>query len=144
MTGHMDRSRIPLRTLLGLGSLILAGCQSPGGVAAPQEQATSLVVGSEPFVAGDAQTRAAVSCPALEDHLQGDGRLEVIAVLANRSDHAVSLEVECVFGDDQGAPVEDPGSWQKVTIAAGASEAVRFQSVATTARRYTLRARHAR
>lgn len=124
-----------------VGTLMLEGCQSIPKAVAPQEPAQAAPVGAETFVAVDAESRSAVRCAGSEDRLLPDGRLDVVASLANLSDHAVSLQVRCVFGDQEGVRVQDPGAGQVVAIAAGATQTVRFTSVAANARRYTLEVR---
>jgi len=57
------------------------------------------------------------------------GTVEVVAVLRNRTDHALQVEGRTQFLDDNNIPVEKPSAWQRVFISPQSSEAYRESSV---------------
>jgi hypothetical protein len=137
--------RNPLPTLPALCAVaLLAGCGSAPAPQAPQDSTKFTVENTDRFVALDSPTEAAVSCTGLQERTLGDGRIEVVANLRNSDASGVKVQVQCVFLDAQGLPVADAVPWQTLSIAAGATEVVRFTAPGTSAVKYSIRVRRAR
>ena len=73
-----------------------------------------------------------------------DGRLEVIANVKNREARRIQVQANCVFKDEQGFSTGDETPFQNLILAENSTEAVRFTSMNTNARKYTIRVRQAR
>ena len=111
----------------------LAGCQTPPKAPAPHPPADGPLQVLAPGASG-------VSLSAVLSRSLADGRMEVVATLSNTSPSPALLHVQCAFSDGRGEPAgETP--WRPLTIAAGASETVRFDSAGPQARRYAVRIR---
>jgi hypothetical protein len=129
---------------------ILAGCASAPPAAAPQTEAAPRAAaapaapGDEKFAPADAAAAAALECESLQERTLGDGRLEVVAVVRNRTAQRVGAQVRCVFRDGQGIPDGDETPWQTLVLEGNSAEAVRFAARTPAAARYAIGARLAR
>ena len=95
----------------------------------------------QPLDRGVAQSVALVT---VQERRGDDGRLEVAAVLKNRLNRRIEVQVDCVFRDAQGFPTSDDVPFQTLILTENAQEAVRFASFSAGAQRYTIRVRQAR
>ena len=131
-----------LAALCGLGCL--AGCATSPATQAPRDSTKFTVENTDRFAALDAATGAAVNCTGLQERTLGDGRLEVIANVKNRGSAPARLQIQCLFLDDDGAPVGAEGPWQALAIAGDSTEVVRFTAPDAAAKKYAIRVRRAR
>src|SRR4051812_20230498 len=96
------------------------------------------------FMLLDQPAQNAVTCTGLQEIPLADGRLEVVANVKNRANRAVQVQINCVFKDEQGFTTGDETPYQTVSLAENATEAVRFTSPNTLAKKYTVRVRQPR
>ena len=99
---------------------------------------------TERFVLLDQPAQRSVTCTGLQERLQDDGRLEVVANVKNRENRRIQVQVNCVFKDEQGFSTGDETPFQTLILAENSTEAVRFTAMNTLARKYTVRVRQAR
>jgi len=116
--------------------LALAGCAEIS--APPPPPPAAALQSDQTFLAVDPAAQASIRCPALAPHLLADGRLEVLASLANSTGQPVTVQAACIFKDTQGAPTGEAISWQKLTLAAKAVETLRFVSADARAQKFTV------
>ncbi|MEY3774615.1 MAG: hypothetical protein RLZZ129_1395 [Verrucomicrobiota bacterium] len=128
--------------LIALGWL--AGCATPPAVPAAEVSETGGTVSAEKFTYLDRQVQNRIECTALHERLLPDGRIEVVAMLRNRTAEPVKVQLNCVFKDAQGFSTGDETPFQAATIVPGTTEAVRFIAANATARNFTVRMRLAR
>jgi hypothetical protein len=81
---------------------------------------------------------------AAEAVTTSDGRLEVWAQLQNLLNRRIEVQVDCVFKDLNGNPTNDESSFRTLILTENAIEQVRFASLNSQAKRYTIRVRQAR
>ena len=122
---------ILLITILAL----VAGCATSGGSANSGTSAKFRPLGG--------LAANAVTCSALKETLQPDGRLEVRANMHNRLGKRIQVQVNCVFKDEQGFTI-DTTPFQTLILDETAQETVEFISLNAQAKYYTLRVRLAR
>ncbi|MGD1031276.1 MAG: DUF1425 domain-containing protein [Opitutaceae bacterium] len=123
---------------------ILAGCATAPAPVAPPAAAAPAAAGDERFAPADAAAAAALECESLRERTLGDGRLEVVALIRNRTAQRVEAQVRCAFRDSQGIPNGDETPWQTLVLDGSAAEAVLFAAPGPAAARYTISARLAR
>jgi hypothetical protein len=119
----------------------VAGCATPPPPAAAPAPAPYTVASTAKFAPVDAAAAAALDCESLNERLLGDGRLEVVAVIRNRTARRVEAQARCVFKDGQGLPTGDETPWQALVLEGNASEALRFAAPAAADSRYALSVR---
>jgi len=85
-----------------------------------------------------------VTCPNIEERINDDGRMEVIANVRNRLNRRIEVQVNCVFKDEKGFPTNDEAPFKTLILDENAQEGVRFISMNGQARTYTIRVREAR
>ena len=122
---------------------VFTGCSTVPAPQAPLETTKFTVENTDRFMALDPAAEAAVSCTGLQERTLGDGRIEVVANLKNSDAKAVKIRVQCVFLDDQGAPVGAEAAWQPLEISGASTEVMRFTAPSLAARRYVIRVRTA-
>jgi hypothetical protein len=123
---------------------IVAGCATAPAPVAPPGAAAPAAAGDERFAPADAAAAAALECESLHERTLGDGRLEVVALIRNRTAQRVEAQVRCAFRDSQGSPSGDETPWQTLVLDGSSTEAVRFAAPGPAAARYTISARLAR
>lgn len=133
--------RFARRTGILCALVLLAGCASDPTPSQPLDTPKYTLENTERVTVFDRATQDAISCTGLLEYPLGDGRLEVVATLKNRSDHRVDLQSSCVFKDAQGLTTVEETAWKNVTLAEHASEAVRFSASNPSAKKYTIRLR---
>lgn len=123
------------------GVALLAGC---GGGAYPPKNSTKYnLETTAKFVTLDAGAQRSVTCPGLQERHLEDGRLEVVANLRNRENRRIEVQVNCVFKDEQGFPVDET-PFKVVILTENATEGVSFTSMNNRAKTYTVRVRQSR
>jgi len=131
-------------TFAALGLAFVAGCTTEPGPFTAQDTTKFTVENTEKFVLLDKPTQASVTCTGLQERVLPDGRLEVIANVKNREARRIQVQANCVFKDEQGFSTGDETPFQNLILAENSTEAVRFTSMNTNARKYTIRVRQAR
>lgn len=96
------------------------------------------------FVLLDKATRNSVTCDGLQERFLEDGRLEVIALVRNRLNRRIEVQINCVFKDARGFPIRDDVPFRTLILTENAQEGVRFVSAVPEAETYTIRVRQAR
>ena len=95
------------------------------------------------FVLLDPGAQRSVTCPGLQEKRLEDGRLEVVANLRNRENRRIEVQVNCVFKDEQGFPVDET-PFRVVMLTENATEGLSFTSMNSKAKTYTVRVRQSR
>jgi uncharacterized protein YcfL len=136
----MKKTRL---SLAGLAALALfAGCSH--GPYAPKDTTKYNLESTEKLVLMDKQVQYSVTSTGIQQRINSDGRLEVVANLKNRENRRIQVQVSCVFKDDQGFSTGDETPWQTLILGENTTEAVIFKSMNAQARNYTIRVRQAR
>ncbi len=116
----------------------------PGGAYEPRNVNKYDLENSAKFVLFDKGAERSVTCPAIEERVTDDGRLEVMANVRNRLNRRIEVQINCVFKDDKGFPTNDESPFKTLFLDENAQEGVRFVSMNNQARTYTIRVREAR
>jgi uncharacterized protein YcfL len=124
-----------------LGAALFTGCH--GGAYAPKNATKHNLEDKEPFVLLDRMVQRSVTCSGIQQQVQPDGRLKVVANVRNREARRIQVQVNCVFKDAQGFPTGDETPFQTLILTESAQEGVEFVSMNDKARRYTIRVRQA-
>jgi len=138
--------RIFFAVALAATGLFITGCETEhenGPYASHYSKAPPLE-NSESFVLLDPGVEYSVSCTGTDQRLLEDGRLEVIALLRNRENRRIEVQVNCVFKDLNGFSTGDETPFQTVILTENATEHIRFVSMNDQAKKYTIRVRQAR
>jgi hypothetical protein len=129
---------------LGLPLLgVISGCKSHLGAYAPVDATATTVENTSKFALLDPAAQRSVTCLGLQETRLADGRLQVVANVLNRENRRIQVQINCVFKDAQGFPVEDT-PFQNLFLDENAQEGVKFVSGNDKAQRYTVRVRQAR
>jgi uncharacterized protein YcfL len=137
------KTHVPLLAALLLASLV-TGCQTEPGPFLPQETTKYSIENTEKFVLMDRPTQVSVTCTGLQERLNADGRLEVVANVKNRENRRIQVQIRCVFKDEHGFSTGDETPWQTLILGEGATEAVHYAAMNASARKYTIAVRQAR
>jgi hypothetical protein len=122
---------------------LLSGCRSHYGAYAPAHTAEPTLESSAKFVLLDPGAQHSVTCKELQETRLSDNRLQVAANVLNLENRRIQVQINCVFKDAQGFPVEDT-PFQNIFLDENAQEGVKFVSANDKAQRYTIRVRQAR
>ena len=122
---------------------LFAGCSTPGPYK-PQDTTKYTIENTNQFVLLDEPTQTSVTCTGLEPRTLPDGRLDIVALVKNREDRRIQVQVQCVFKDDHGVSTGDETPWENLILAENSTEAVHFTAMNTLARNFTIRVRQAR
>jgi hypothetical protein len=122
---------------------LLAGCSTPGPYA-PQDTTKYTIENTNQFVLLDEPTQTSVTCTGIEPRTLPDGRLDIVALVKNREDRRIQVQVQCVFKDEHGFSTGDETPWEALILAENSTEAEHFTSMNTQARNFTIRVRQAR
>ncbi len=133
-----------LLCLLALAAAGLAGCRTSSGPFAPLDSTKYTIESTDKFVALDETAQKNVSCTGLQERVLADGRLEVVANVRNRETRPFVVQVNCIFKDDQGAPIGDETPFRNLALPGSSTETVTFTSANNLARQYTIRVRQGR
>jgi hypothetical protein len=117
----------------------LAGCMAPPASVLPQDNTKYSVANTDKFVLLDPPTAASVDCTGLQERTLGDGRLEIVADVKNRVKGFIQVQVQCVFEDAQSFAIGDPAPWRTIDLPESSTEAVRWVSLNTLAKKYSIR-----
>ena len=131
--------------LLAPALAFLAGCASDHDHGAYTPKATTInnPEDSAPFVLFDKGAQYSVTCSGLEPQRLADGRLQIAANIRNRENRRIQVQINCVFKDGQGFPLEET-PFQNLILDENAQEGIQFVSLYDRAQRYTIRVREAR
>ncbi len=135
------------KTLLSFAGLaavlaLFAGCSH--GPYAPKDTTKYNLESTEKLVLMDKQVQYSVTSTGIQQRINSDGRLEVVANIKNRENRRIQVQVSCVFKDEQGFSTGDETPWQTLILGENTTEAVNFKSMNAQARNYTIRVRQAR
>ena len=136
----MKTSPLVLVLLLGL---VVAGCAS-GGAYAPKNTGKYNQELNAKLVLMDSGAQRSVTASAFQERVLEDGRLEVTAVLRNRENRRIQVQVQCVFKDALGIATGDETPWQDLILTENGMETFRAAAMNTQAKGYTVRVRQAR
>ncbi len=115
---------------------LVVGCATGGGSA---NGATSKA--NIKFQALGGLAANAVTCTALKETLQPDGRLEVRANVHNRLGKRIQVQVNCVFKDAEGFSTGDETPFQSLILDERGQKTVTFTSLNKKAKDYTVQVR---
>lgn len=121
---------------------VIIGCASRGAYM-PEDTTKYDLENQQPFVLLDKGAQKSVTSSGIQQRTLEDGRLEVTANLRNRENRRIQVQVNCVFKDEQGFPVDET-PFRNVFLDENAQEGVQFVSMNNKAKRYTIRVREAR
>lgn len=130
--------------LAGTALAGLAGCITNPVAPTALESTKYNIESTEKLTLLDRAVQGTVACTGLQERMLPDGRLEVVAMVKNRQEQVIKVQLNCVFKDTQGFSIGDETAFQTVTLAPGATEAVRFTAATSAAKKYTVRVRQAR
>ena len=141
----MKRSLVPILTA-ATAALLVAGCQTghDKGPYLPQTPQTPAYESTERFVLLDPGAQHSVTCSGINERALEDGRLEVIAQIRNRENRRLEVQVNCVFKDQNAFSTGDETPFQTLLLTENATQDVRFVSMNSQAKKYTVRVRQAR
>jgi uncharacterized protein YcfL len=128
----------PTLLAVTLSAFWLAGCHTRTASYLPQETTKYSIENTEKFARLDQATQTAITCTGLQERLNQDGRLEVVANVKNRASSNIQVRVRCVFKDANGFTTGDETAWQMLTLADEATEAVHFTAINALAHTYTV------
>jgi hypothetical protein len=116
----------------------------PGGAYEPRNVSKYNLEDSAKFVLLDRGAQRSVTCSSILERVLDDGRLEVIANVRNRLNRRIEVQINCVFKDELGFPVNDEAPFTRLILTENAQEGVRFVSLNDQAKTYTIRIRQSR
>lgn len=122
-------------------AMVFSGCQNRGAYL-PKNTAKYNYEDTEPVVLMDRMVQRSITSPGVQRTVLPDGRLEVVANLRNQETRRIQVQVQCVFKDGQGFPVDET-PWVNVFLTENAQEGVKFTSMNDKAQRFTIRVRQA-
>jgi uncharacterized protein YcfL len=129
---------------LAVAVVLLAGCaSSETGALTPQNTTKFDAELKEKFVLMDPGTQHSITCMGLQQTTLPDGRLQVAALVRNRENRRLQVQIQCEFKDAQGFAVDSPG-WENLILTENSTETKSFTSLNDHAKRYTVRVRQAR
>ncbi|MFI5336116.1 MAG: DUF1425 domain-containing protein [Opitutales bacterium] len=135
----------PLLLLVAiLAAGLPAGCQNRPGPYRPEESTKYTIENTGKFILADAQAQAWITCTGLQEKIDADGRLAVIANIMNRENCRVQVQIRCTFKDEAGVPTDAGTPWQTLILGENDTEAVPFTALNGLARQYTIAVREAR
>jgi uncharacterized protein YcfL len=126
-------------------ALLQAGCSSTSetGALPPQKTTKYDAELKEKFVLMDPAMQHAVTCMGLKETTMPDGRLQVDALVRNRENRRLQVQIQCEFKDGQGFATDSP-PWENFFLTENSTETKTFVSLNDKAKRYTVRVRQAR
>ncbi len=123
-------------------ALLITSCAT-GGARLPENSGKYNQEQDARFVLMDSGAQRSVTCPGLQEGKTADGRMEVAALVRNRENRRLEVQVQCVFKDVQGYAVEET-PFQTLILTENAQETVRFTATSVKATKYTVRVRQTR
>lgn len=144
-TSTLSRPKAAALALAAAAALALAaGCATATGPFPPLDTTKFTLENTDRFVVLDQPAQYSVTCTGLQEKPLDDGRIEIVANVKNRESRRIQVQINCVFKDEQGFSTGDETPWNTLILAENATEAVRFTSMNTAAKKYTVRVRQAR
>jgi hypothetical protein len=127
-------------------TLLATGCKSTydKGPYLPEQSKTPPYENTAPVVLLDPGVQYSLTCTGVTERVLPDGRLEVIAQLRNRENRRIEVQANCVFKDAAGVATGDETPFIPVILTENSTEQVKFVSINTLAKKYTIRVRQAR
>ncbi len=125
-----------------VGAILTAACEHEGAYL-PKNTTQYDYENSSKFVLLDPGAQRSVTASNLQETRLPDGRLQVIANVRNRENRRIQVQINCVFKDAQGFPLDET-PFQNLILTENAQEGVKFVSMNTQAKTYTIRVREAR
>lgn len=117
----------------------------PGGAYSARNANKYDLENSEKLVLMDRGVQRSVTAAGpIQEGINAEGRLEVVANLRNRENRRIQVQVSCVFKDAQGFSTGDETPWQTLILTENSQESVRFIAMNDKAKLYTIRVREAR
>jgi uncharacterized protein YcfL len=123
---------------------LLAGCQTEPGPYVPQDTTKYTLENTGQFVLLDEPTQTSITCTGIEPRTLSDGRIDIVALVKNREDRRIQVQVQCVFKDEHGFSTGDETPWENLILAENSTETVHFTAMNTQAKDFTIRVRQAR
>lgn len=146
--------------LFGALSLAFAGCMEfhekaqnvhrtvetghAGGAYEPRNATVYDLENRGQLVLMDKGVQHSVTTSGIQEGINAEGRLEVVANIRNRENRRIQVQINCVFKDAQGFSTGDETPWQTLILTENSQESVRFVSMNDKAQKYTIRVRQAR
>jgi len=96
------------------------------------------------YVPRDKGAARSVALTRVQERITDDGRLEVVARLKNKLNRRIDVQVDCVFKNEDGIPLNENSSFQTLTLTGNAVGVVHFTSRTSRARNYAVRVRQRR
>jgi len=136
---------LPIALFAAAIVIAVSGCQThkDTGAYPPLNTDVSNLETIAKFVLFDKGAQQSVTCTGLQVTPLPDGRMKVIANIRNRENRRIQVQVNCVFKDEQGFPV-DQTPFQTLILSENSIEGVPFESLSTQAKTFTVRVRQAR
>lgn len=123
---------------------LLAGCSTPGPYA-PQDTTKYTLENTGQFVLMDEPTQDSVTFTGqIPPRILADGRLDVVALIKNREDRRIQVQIQCVFKDEHGFSTGDETPWETLILTENETQTVHYTSMNAQARNFTIRVRQAR
>jgi hypothetical protein len=123
-------------------ALLLHGCAT-GGAKLPENTGKYSQEQNAKFVLMDSGAQRSITATGLQEGKTADGRLEIAALVRNRENRRLEVQVQCVFKDGQGYAVEET-PFQTLILTENAQETMRFTATNAKAVNYTVRVRQTR
>jgi hypothetical protein len=140
----MSNNRYALLAATALAVSALTACKTKDtGAYPPLNTTKSNLESTAKFVTLDKGAQQSITCTGLQERTLPDGRLEVMANVRNRENRRIQVQVNCVFKDAQGFPVDET-PFKNLMLTENATEGVPFVSLNDKAKTYTIRVRQAR
>jgi uncharacterized protein YcfL len=134
----------PFSILLAATLLLAAGCQTSGPYAPQADKHPGVSEASATLVLMDAAVQTSITSAGDRPTFLPDGRLRAQLNLKNRESRPITVQVQCVFKDEQGFSTGDETTWMTYHLTENATEPVESTSMNALARKYTFRVRQAR
>jgi uncharacterized protein YcfL len=123
---------------------LFAGCSTPGPYA-PQDTTKYTLENTGQFVLMDEPTQNSVTFTGQSPpRILADGRLDIVALIKNREDRRIQVQIQCVFKDEHGFSTGDETPWENLILTENETQTVHFTSMNTLAKNFTIRVRQAR
>ena len=140
----MKRSSVALLAA-GAAVMLVAGCSTyDKGPYLPEWARTPAYENSQPIVLLDPAVQYSVTYTGVQEQTLPDGRLQVTIHLRDRENRRIEVQANCVFKDQNGFSTGDDTPFVMVILTENGTEDVKFVSMNTLARKYTIRVRQAR
>jgi len=136
------KTAIPALAAIAVLALV-SGCSTPGPYT-PQDTTKYTIENTSQFVLLDKPTQVSITCTGLEPRTLPDGRLDVTALVKNRENRRIQVQVQCVFKDANGFSTGDETPWGNLILAEYSTETVHFTAMNPLAKNFTIRVRQAR